>query len=627
MSKRHKEAMAHLSYGLSQGGCFIVLSGEVGTGKTTLCRNLLTELPDNVDVALILNANINEKELLQTICDELKISYKQKDSQKQLLDKINTYLLKTFSENRHTVLIIDEAQLLSRDVLEQIRLLTNLETTKSKLLQIILIGQPELNDLLSRNDLRQLAQRVTARYHLGALQRSEIEDYINYRLGVAGCKKALFSNQALTKMHALTEGIPRKINVLADHALLATYSKTDLMVDAKTVNLAAKDVFFKTETSGNELLNKLKIYKWQSILALAILLNIGLWWWFAGSNQFSKTENIVRPQVEISNNSLMEEVSEKQPDTRLGSENKPSIAISQNDDGVFVVENNLKDEPVKGVMTISEELLDDSTELTIEQQSVLSSSNNINNNEIGVKTPAVEVEISMESGISDEEQDLISITNNPVTSELGQLLDTSSDVTNRIGAYRRLAKLWQVTLNEQLIQPVCTETAQQGLLCLSFTDWTELELYNRPAIIVINHQDRLHRVIVRSIDGANSKIIVGDKVLVASENELLSRWTGSGALLWRPSEVGTKLRKLGDRDDEIVTLRGYLNRALNKARLPLLQSIEINDFDIDMSQKVFALQTRFGIAGDSRIGDQTYLLMNEIILPSKTPVLVQRSSK
>ena len=281
MSSRHKEAMAHLSYGLSQGGCFIVLTGEVGTGKTTLCRNLLSELPDNVDIALILNANINEMELLQTICDERKISYPQEATQKQLLDLINQYLLTTFSQNRHTVLIIDEAQLLSRDVLEQIRLLTNLETNTAKLLQIILIGQPELNDLLTRNDLRQLAQRVTARYHLGALQRNEIEEYVNYRLGVAGCRQALFSKQALAKLHSLTEGIPRKINVLADHALLAAYSKSQAVVDAKIVRESSKDVFFDTTKSKP----RQELFKsWRTIAGLlvgAVILNVLLWWFFA----------------------------------------------------------------------------------------------------------------------------------------------------------------------------------------------------------------------------------------------------------------------------------------------------------------------------------------------------------
>jgi len=247
MSARHKEAMAHLTYGLSQGGCFIVLTGEVGTGKTTLCRNLLSDLPDDVEVALILNANINEQELLQTVCDELKIAYQDADSQKQLLDKINAYLLSGFSENRQTVLIIDEAQLLSRDVLEQVRLLTNLETTKSKLLQIILVGQPELNDLLSRNDLRQLAQRVTARYHLGALEGSEIEDYVNFRLSVAGCRKPLFTKQALGQLHRSTDGIPRRINVLADHALLSAYSKNQVVVDAKNVKAATGEVFIQSK--------------------------------------------------------------------------------------------------------------------------------------------------------------------------------------------------------------------------------------------------------------------------------------------------------------------------------------------------------------------------------------------
>jgi len=248
MSARHKEAMAHLTYGLSQGGCFIVLTGEVGTGKTTLCRNLLDGLPANVEVALVLNANINEQELLQTVCDELKITYQNDDSQKQLLDQINAHLLERFANNQQTVLIIDEAQLLSRDVLEQIRLLTNLETTKSKLLQIILIGQPELNELLIRNDLRQLAQRVTARYHLGPLEQSEIEGYVNFRLRVAGCRKPMFTKQALTQLHKCTDGIPRRINVLADHALLSAYSNTSVLVDAKNIKSASKDVFIQSES-------------------------------------------------------------------------------------------------------------------------------------------------------------------------------------------------------------------------------------------------------------------------------------------------------------------------------------------------------------------------------------------
>lgn len=242
MSQQHQEAMAHLQYGLTQGGGFILLTGEVGTGKTTLCRNLLNALPDNVDIALILNSKIQGDELLQTICDELKISYEQNDTHKTLLSKLNDFLLGGFAKNRRTVLIIDEAQLLSRDVLEQIRMLTNLETTKTKLLQIILIGQPELNELLARQDLRQLAQRITARYHLKSIAKEDIAEYVTTRLKVAGCTRALFTKQALNKVFKITEGIPRLINVLCDNSLLVAYSKSANIVDAKTVKLAAKEI-------------------------------------------------------------------------------------------------------------------------------------------------------------------------------------------------------------------------------------------------------------------------------------------------------------------------------------------------------------------------------------------------
>ena len=174
MSARHREALAHLLYGLGDGGGFVQLTGEVGTGKTTICRCLLEQIPDNVDLALVLNPKVTAIELIATVCDELGVSYDEKDvSVKSLTDVLNRYLLDAYARGRHTVLIIDEAQNLSADVLEQVRLLTNLETSTQKLLQIILIGQPELRTLLAREDMRQLAQRVTARYHLEPISREE----------------------------------------------------------------------------------------------------------------------------------------------------------------------------------------------------------------------------------------------------------------------------------------------------------------------------------------------------------------------------------------------------------------------------------------------------------------------
>src|SRR5918911_3603598 len=210
MSERHREALAHLLYGIGEGGGFVQLTGEVGTGKTTLCRCLLEQVPPHVDVALILNPRLTALELLAAVCDELRIPYPaETTSTKTLVDLLYRYLLDAHGRGRRTVLIIDEAQDLSIDVLEQVRLLTNLETTREKLLQIILIGQPELIDLLARDDLRQLAQRVTARYHLQPFSEVEARGYVRHRLKVAGQTRAIFTDAALRRLHLDTGGVPR----------------------------------------------------------------------------------------------------------------------------------------------------------------------------------------------------------------------------------------------------------------------------------------------------------------------------------------------------------------------------------------------------------------------------------
>ncbi|MCK5396394.1 MAG: AAA family ATPase, partial [Gammaproteobacteria bacterium] len=202
MTSQHRDALAHLVYGLnSEGGC-ILLTGEVGTGKTTICRCLLEQLPDQANVALVLNPKVNEIELLETICDELKISYptdadSTNNSLKTYTDRIYTYLIESNRNNEKTVLIIDEAQNLDSKVLEQLRLLTNLETHQRKLLQIIILGQPELLDILAKTEMRQLAQRITARFHLQPLTRHEVKAYVSHRLAVAGQNIQLFPENSI----------------------------------------------------------------------------------------------------------------------------------------------------------------------------------------------------------------------------------------------------------------------------------------------------------------------------------------------------------------------------------------------------------------------------------------------
>src|SRR6185436_1901090 len=209
MSGRHREALAHLVYGVGEHGGFVQLTGEVGTGKTSVCRCLLEQLPPHVDLALVFNPRLSPVELLATVCDELRITYPAgTTSAKELVDRLHRHLLEAHTGGRRTVLIIDEAQSLSPDVLEEVRLLTNLETTREKLLQVILIGQPELAAILEQPKLRQLAQRVTARYHLEPLSRMETRAYIRHRLAVAGRGRAAFTAAALRTLHRRSRGIP-----------------------------------------------------------------------------------------------------------------------------------------------------------------------------------------------------------------------------------------------------------------------------------------------------------------------------------------------------------------------------------------------------------------------------------
>lgn len=243
LSRRHREALAHLLFGTEDSGGFVLLTGEVGTGKTTVCRAFLEQLPEHVDVALILNPALSAPELLHTVCGELDIPIPiGETSLKVLLDRLNDFLLTAHANGRRPVLLIDEAQNLKPEVLEQIRLLTNLETAKHKLLQIFLIGQPELRDLLERPELRQLAQRITARYHLAPLDRTETAEYIRHRLAVAGVERRLFTPAAVRRIFRLSGGVPRVINILCDRALLGGYATRRQIIDGAIVSQAAREL-------------------------------------------------------------------------------------------------------------------------------------------------------------------------------------------------------------------------------------------------------------------------------------------------------------------------------------------------------------------------------------------------
>ncbi|MDP1699130.1 MAG: AAA family ATPase [Xanthomonadaceae bacterium] len=295
LSERHRDALAHLLYGIGQGGGggFVQLTGEVGTGKTTLSRLLLEQLPDNTQVALILNPHLSPIELLETIGEELHLDLAgRRGSLKRLLDVLNAHLLKAYAEGQRVVLIIDEAQELSRLALEQVRLLTNLETPSQKLLQIVLLGQPELRDLLERPELRQLSQRVTARYHLTPLTREETEVYVRHRLAVAGATRFPFTKLALRRLHERSGGVPRLINVIADRALLAGFAHDQAQIGERLVERAA----------GEALSTRIRRYSPPPALlvgALAVALAALLLWLLPGRDPPLAAPQPVQPVTDV----------------------------------------------------------------------------------------------------------------------------------------------------------------------------------------------------------------------------------------------------------------------------------------------------------------------------------------
>jgi general secretion pathway protein A len=288
LSVRHREALAHLLYGVNEGPGFVLLTGEVGTGKTTLCRSLIEQLPETVDIALLLNPRLSPQELLAALFDELRISYESHFTAKDFIDRLNSYLLTAHFVGRRTVLILDEAQNLSTDVLEQVRLLTNLETSNQKLLQIILVGQPELNRLIKRNNLRQLAQRITARYHLLPLSIKDTQAYINHRLAISGAKSPLFTEAAARLVYRYSKGIPRLINIICDRALLGGYVNNENPIDTHIVRKAVQEV-------RGENLNR-STFGWLMGTFTTLLLVASLAWWWFNPNTFVFFQSATPPQ-------------------------------------------------------------------------------------------------------------------------------------------------------------------------------------------------------------------------------------------------------------------------------------------------------------------------------------------
>jgi general secretion pathway protein A len=566
MSERHQEALAHLLYGLEREGGFVLLTGEVGTGKTTICRKFLQNVPENTDLAFVLYPKLSAMELLATICDEISISRSADATIKQLVDLINQQLLSAHAQGKHTALIIDEAQNLTTDVLEQLRLLTNLETDKKKLLQIILLGQPELNELLQRRELRQLSQRVTARYHLGPLSLADVGYYITFRLHVAGCKRELFRKSDIRRIHSASRGIPRLINLICDRALLGAYSRGEQEISSVVVKKAITEVHGQTSANQARSLWP-RINKAIAIVAVLVVLSITY-------RQLPSAQIL-----SIFNNQKLTGASGEQPD-------------QANHDSASVLSAMVSTSLEASGETNKYEVVGHTTDDVAEPE----------NGATGLSLATKEDEY-----LPFEEYQL-----------------QKNNISN---AYSSLFNQWQLTSDKAYQSEVgnCNWAAQRGLECLHRSgNWRSLLQLNRPVVLVlINQQGVRFRVTLTELSEQRLATIELDGRQHQLSLATLDRyWYGQYSLIWKVPPYKSRVIKPGTIQDKSE----WLTKQLDLLDSLLLANGEEEVIQKTLKDRVKSFQQAVGIQPDGIPGTITVIMLNSWTQPD-TPLLMAEDKR
>jgi general secretion pathway protein A len=585
MSERHREALGHLLYGLAEGGGFVQLTGEVGTGKTTICRTLLCQLPDNVDVALIFNPKLTVPELLQSICEELRIALPENlVSTKPLVDLLYAYLLEANGIGRRTVLIIDEAQNLSSEVLEQVRLLTNLETNDNKLLQVFLIGQPELRELLARNDLRQLAQRVTARYHLEPLTRAETIQYIGHRLSVAGCRRRLFTARALRRVYRYTGGVPRLVNSLCDRALLGAYAVGGEQLNAKTIRRA------NSELRGDMHSRKRFSMRFAATLAASfvVLVTAGV---TIDSMRYSPTEitGVATPlsRVDASvENAVPELVDPVEPVVMVAPERGVQDSFVQAP--ARAVEGGLEAEIPPRIALGFEPAESEPAETEIAALEI---------REVG--SPAAETQ-----------------RNEQPRRSLAEILHADGDGVS-IAATQQLLALWGIKQAPESGQ-LCRQVRDEGLACFKNAgSWEKLRGFDLPTLLRLQTDEgRTVQVLLAGLLRQDATLYLGDRQQEFRLHEVDRFWTGQFLVLWKPPLEGVTVirpRKSGEKTQWLRTAFAQVDGTSFEEyeRTPLKK----------LTNRIIDFQRRRGLQADGIAGPETLIHLTAMHRDPNVPSL------
>ncbi len=558
MSPRHREGLAHLLYGIHMGG-FVILTGEVGTGKTTLCRSLLQQIPENANIALILNPKLNSIELLASICDEFEIPYPAGNpSLKVFTDLLFKYLLDNHAGGRKTVLMIDEAQNLSYDVLEQIRLLTNLETSTTKLLQIILVGQPELKQLLNRQELRQLNQRITARYHLQPLSLDETRAYIRHRLSISGGNPEIFKALAIRRIYRLANGIPRFINILCDRALLGAYATGKPFVTRNIVNKAAREVM-----PDNALQHYVSGSRFLTAMIIVVLLVSGSLYFLFPDFSASSLRSPTLKHESAANKTALPTASAAIPGT-VGKNPSARSSIDK----------------------------------TIAGRQAAKSQDVAGENSANGPSPAQAV-------------------------STGQVLQTFDRLIGSSGlsldaALTQLLQIWSEQVDSGPAVD-CNLVLKLGLRCLMDIDnLGQILSLNRPAILEFASPDASKRYgLLIGVAQDGLPVIRFDDDYIVQLEDLMSYWQGYYLTLWKPPYPEIQEIHPGYSSDDVLWLRQQLEAIDGKA----YQAMRPRLYDKDLQERIKALQNQHQLLEDGIVGPKTIIHLQNSMPVINFPLL------